>query len=484
MIGPRLALALTVFLAVSATFAAESLGLRESLPTDEETTPPPAPAPPLPPPLPADAVTGVVAPKPSANPVAPKVTEAAIRTMPTLAVDSTNEATGTISGTDLRRTVEEDPYAPLGIRVGEFTYYPAVTVAGGYTSNALSAAGGKGAPLVAVEPEAVLKSNWSRHAMTLSMRGSYETFPGSPAPAIPTADVLATGRLDLADRWTANLEAGYDFSEQSVSNPNFPQGAVTPPGVHDAHAQVALDGGAGPGVFALTSRAERTVYENGITAAGMVIDEGDRNNDLFDQKLRLGYELTPLFTPFIEGELAERLYDRHLDDNGLNRSSHDTALRAGFAFNDAPVLSGEIAVGGRQETFDDKSLATLRALTVDGSLVWSPTALVSLTSKVSTGFNPETDPKSSGSVFYDGNVDLAYAYRRNATLNWTADIRNEHFQGIGETDWTYQIGVNNVWKLNRNLQLTCGYVHEWLASNVASRRFTDDTLRVDLRVQE
>src|SRR6516225_7993458 len=80
VIGPRLALALTVFLAVPATFAAESLGLSESPPTDEETTPPPAPAPPLPPPLPADAVTGVVAPKPSANPVAPKVTEAAIRT--------------------------------------------------------------------------------------------------------------------------------------------------------------------------------------------------------------------------------------------------------------------------------------------------------------------------------------------------------------------------------------------------------------------
>jgi hypothetical protein len=467
---------------VSATLGAESLGLRGALPSEDETAPPPAP--PLPPPLPADAVTGVVLPKPSGNPAAPKVTAAAIRTIPELPVDTSDAGAGTITGVDLRRTAEDDPYAPLGIRVGEFTYYPAVTITGGYTSNALSAAGGSGAPLIEVEPEAVLKSNWSRHAMTLSLRGSYETFPGSRAPAIPTADVLATSRLDLADRWTANLEGGYDFSEQSVSNPNFPQGAVTPPAVHDGHVLAALGGGAGPGVFALTGRAERTVYENGVTAAGKVIDQGDRTNDLFDGRLRLGYELSPLFTPFIEGELSERLYDRRLDDSGIARSSHDVALRAGFAIKDTPVLSGEIAVGERRETFDDKALATLHALTVDGSLVWSPTALVSLTGKTATSFNPETDPKSSGSVVYDENIDLAYDYRRDATLNWTADVRNEHFQGIGETDWTYQLGINNVWKLNRNLQLTCGYIHEWLASNVATRRYADDTLRVGLRVQE
>jgi hypothetical protein len=482
VIGPRSVLALGILLVVSLAAAKESLGLRGALAPDDATTPPVAVTP-APPPAIDTAITGAVIPKPSANPVAAKVTQAAVRATPAAPVDTSDAAKGIITGVDLRRTVAEDPYAPLGIRIGEFTYYPAVTVSGGYTTNATAAAGGSGAPLVAVAPEAVLKSNWARHEMTLTMRGSYETFPGSSAPVQPTAEILATGRLDLADRWTANLEGGYDFSRQSVSDPNFPAGAITPPAVHDGHAAIALNGGAGPSVFTLAGRAERTVYENAVTPT-KIIDQSARNNDLFSGRLRLGYEVTPTFTPFVEGELAERLYDRHLDDNGIARSSHDTALRAGFAFNDAPVLSGEIAVGGRSETFDDKALATLHALTVDGSLVWSPTALVSVTTKLATSFNPGTDPASSGSVVYDGTVDLAYAYRRNLTIDWTAGVRNEHFQGTRENDWTYNLGLGTVWKLNRNLQLTSGYVHEWLGSNVAGRKFTADTLRVDLRVQE
>jgi hypothetical protein len=482
VIGPRSVLVLSALLAVSLAVAKESLGLRGSLAPDEETAPVVAPTPPSPPAIDAT-ITGAVIPKPSDNPVAPKATQTAIRAVPEPPVDTSDAAKGIITGVDLHRIVADDPYAPLGIRIGEFTYYPAVTVSGGYTTNATAAAAGPGAPLVAVAPEAVLKSNWARHAMTLAMRGTYETFPGSSAPAQPTAEILATGRLDLADRWTANLEGGYDYSRQSVSDPNFPAGAISPPAVHDGHAAIALNGGAGPSVFTLAGRAERTVYENAVTPI-KIIDQSDRNNDLFDGRLRLGYELTPAFTPFVEGELAERLYDRHLDDNGIARSSHDTALRAGFAFDDAPVLSGEIAVGARRETFDDKGLATLHALTVDGSLVWSPTALVSLTSKLATSFNPGTDPASSGSVVYDGSVDLTYAYRRNVTIDGTAGVRNEHFQGTGENDWTYRLGLGNVWKLNRNLQLTCGYVHEWLASNVAGRKYTADTLRVDLRMQE
>jgi hypothetical protein len=40
------------------------------------------------------------------------------------------------------------------------------------------------------------------------------------------------------------------------------------------------------------------------------------------------------------------------------------------------------------------------------------------------------------------------------------------------------------WKLNRNLQRTSGYVHEWLVSNAAGRAYTADTLRVDMRTEE
>jgi hypothetical protein len=467
---------------VSLAVAAQSDGLRGSLAPEAPIAPPVAATPP-PAPQTDAVVTGGVPAKPSANPAVTKAHAVAEPAAPATPVDTSDPAKGIITGVDLRRRVEEDPYAPLGIRFGTFTYYPSVTSSAGYTTNAAAKAGGEPSPVLAIAPEAVLKSNWARHAATFAMRGAYETFPGGGAPNQPTAEILATGRLDLADRRTVDLEGGYNYSRQSISDPDFPAGAITPPAVHDGHASIALNRGAGPGVFTLAGRAERTVYEDAHTPT-KTIDQSDRDNNQFSGLLRLGYEITPAITPFIEGELSERLFDQRIDDKGRARSGHGAALRAGFAFDDAPVLSGEIALGARRENFDDKALATLHALTVDGSLIWSPAELVSVTTNLATSINPTTDPASSGSVVYDGTVDLAYAYRRNVTFDWTAGVRNARSQGTGQTDWTYRFGVATVWKINRNLQLSSGYVHEWLDSNLAGRDYASDTLRVDLRLQQ
>jgi hypothetical protein len=399
-------------------------------------------------------------------------------------VDTSDPTADLTTGSTVRAAkTEEDSFAPLGIRAGGFILYPSLDVTAGYTSNGAGTAGGKPSGLAMVSPEMMIRSDWDRHEATLDLRGSYEAFTDPSIDNRPTASADATSRLDLADQWTANFAAGYHFERQSVSDPNFPAGVDESPPVHDFTGSAALNGHFGRGVFTLGATAERTIYENG-TAAGVVVDQGDRTNNLFGGRLRLGYELTPAITPFIEGELTRRLYDRQFDDSGLERSSRGEALRAGFVYKSEPILKGEMAIGVRQETFDDASLAALEALTVDGSLVWAPTELTTVTYTASTDISPSTSALSSGSVIYDGKVDLAYAYRRNMTADWTSEIRQERFQGTGQVDNTYRLGVGTVWKVNRNLQLTSGYVHEWLDSTAAGSDYTSDTVTVGLRFQE
>ena len=174
---------------------------------------------------------------------------------------------------------------------------------------------------------------------------------------------------------------------------------------------------------------------------------------------------------------------RPLDHNGLARSSVALAGRVGVAFDHGPLLTGEVSVGTRQEDFDDASLATLRALTVDGSLVWSPTELTTVTFDASTALNPSVDLASSGSVTRDGSVEVAYAWRRNVTFTGNASIGNERFQGTGQVDNTYDLGAGVTWKINRGLQLTAGYVHEWLVSTDATTDYQSDAVKVELRAQ-
>jgi len=399
------------------------------------------------------------------------------------AVDTSDPAAGIVTGASVRRVTDPvDPYAPVGIRVGSFIYYPAVTVGAGFTSNAQAIAGSGGAPTMHVAPELLIESDWARHALTFSFNGDWERFLNGAAPDNPTAEAKVTGRLDLADRWTVDLSSAYQYSQQSVSDPNFPAGATDNPGVDTFDTSVGINGALGRNEFTFATRAIRTMYDN-AEAGNVTIDQQYRNNWLYSERLRYGFELSPAFTPFIEGELYQRVYDDPTDNNGVARSSRGYAVRAGVSFQDAPIWKGEIAIGTRQEKVDDPALATLHALTVDGSLVWSPTELTTVTTDLSTGFNPSTDPASPGSVVYSGSVDLAYAWRPNVTFDLTGSAEYEHFVGLAETDWTYGLGASATWKINRRMQLKAGYLHEWVTSDVPGVAYVSDAVKVDLRLQ-
>ena len=387
-------------------------------------------------------------------------------------------ATGTIS--HKVPETEDDPFAALGIRAGSFILYPSLTTSFEHATNA---SGDGRSDTLTVTPELRLQSDWALNAATLTLRGSYAKDFAGGTPDSPSGSVDGTGRIDLKPGWDIGLAGNYTYSHQSISDPNFPAGVDNRPGVHDFTGSAALDGRFGRTIFTAEGKAGRTLYENG-TSAGAIVDQSDRNNTVFGGRLRLGYESPLGVTPFVEGEVSRRQYDQTVDNNGLKRSSLAVIGRAGLAVDRGPVLTGEMALGYGVDTLDDPTLAPLRALTVDGSLVWSPTRLYTVTFAGSTAFNPSTDAGSSGSVAYDGSVDVAYAWKRNVTVDWTTDVTHETFQGSGRVDTTVKAGVGATWKLNRRTTLSGGYSHEWAMSTAAGNSYQSDALTVALRLQK
>ncbi len=238
----------------------------------------------------------------------------------------------------------------------------------------------------------------------------------------------------------------------------------------------------GPLVLEFEGKVGRARYENG-TLGGSTVDQGDRNSTLFGGRARVGYEVTPSLAPFVEAEVARRLYDRTVDTNGLERAATVQTYRVGVSFDRAPVLTGEVAVGGVIVNLDDATLASLHAFVVDGNVVWAPTMLTTVTLNAVTSFNPTTDPTSSGSIVYDGTLGVAYAWRRNVTLDATAGVRHERFQGTGQIDTGATAGLSATWKVNREIWITGGYEHQWLTSNVPGRAYQADAIRVELKTQ-
>jgi hypothetical protein len=395
----------------------------------------------------------------------------------------TTDPLADIAAAPLRRTSPEiGPYDALGIRAGSFILYPSLETTVGYSTNATGSAGGAESGFGSVTPELRIQSDWARHETTLTLRGSYEDFTEDSIDEQPTASVEGTARLDLAEGWEANLAAGYNYTTQSVSDPNFPAGVDQPPGVHGLTSSAELRGGMGRNVFEFETDLSRTIYEDG-TSGGAEVDQGDRTNTEIGGRLRYGFAVSPVLMPFVEGEAARRIYDRKVDNGGIERSAWIYGIRGGIAYRSDPVLSGEVAVGYAIADVDDPALSSIEALTFDGSLVWSPTELTTVTFSGSTEVNPGTDPSSSGSVLYAAAVDVAYLCRENVTIDALANVSHERFEGTGQEDTTYQLGLGATWRLNRSVHLTGGYIHEWLDSSDSTRDYQSDSVRLTLRLQ-
>ena len=83
-----------------------------------------------------------------------------------------------------RPPVEEDPFAPLGIRAGAFTFRPAVEFTAGYDSNPDRTGGGSGSSYLVVAPELQVKSDWSRHELAADIHGSYSQYDRDFVPSL------------------------------------------------------------------------------------------------------------------------------------------------------------------------------------------------------------------------------------------------------------------------------------------------------------
>ena len=97
-------------------------------------------------------------------------------------------------------TEPQDPYAPLGVRSGAFTLFPAIELIGGYDTNPGRMPGGSGAWLYTVMPELQGQSNWSRHELKADLRGSYTGYSPDTSPTLsrPYFDGKVDGRIDVS----------------------------------------------------------------------------------------------------------------------------------------------------------------------------------------------------------------------------------------------------------------------------------------------
>jgi hypothetical protein len=383
-----------------------------------------------------------------------------------------------------RRTApEDDPFAAVGVRYGAFLLLPAVEVTGGYDTNPARVPGGKPSSFVIVAPELIARSDWDRHEVAATLRGSYTTYQQTPEFDRPAFDGKVAGRIDVTHNTRLNVEGIFVVGTDNPGSPNVQAGLTRFP------IYTTLGG-----TFGITQRFnrlevtakgtfDRTEYQDSRFTDGTTGSNADRDFNRHAGTLRVAYDLMPGLKPFVEGGADTRVHDIAVDRFGLQRDSTGWYAKAGTTFEFSRKLTGEISLGYLDRTYKDPTLNALNGFTVDGSLVYAMSALTNVKFNASTVAAETTVPGTAGVFTRNAGVEVEHTFRRWLIGSLKFNYGFDDYVGSNRKDDRYSVSAALTYKINRIAQIKAEVREEWLRSTVAGVDYTATVYLLGVRLQ-
>jgi len=379
-------------------------------------------------------------------------------------------------------TIEEDPYAPIGVRMGSFLLFPELAAESVYNDNIfLSSIRPEGDWALALTPALRVQSDWSRHSLEANVGGEYsfhERFRTEDDESF-AADV--TGQIDLRRSTNIVASAGYSRAFEDRSSSDFPANAAERPLVRSN--DWSLGGNHTFNRLTLTLRGDVSTdnYGDSVAVDGSLIDNSGR--DYTERRLtsRAGYEFQPGVQAFVEGSVNERDFVEAVDSGGqLNGSSgHD--IQAGLAFKLSGKLTGEASAGYALQTPDDPTLKDVDGLIFNAALEYKPTALTTLRFDAASQVAETTVTGSAGSINRNVEFSAEHRPRRNIILGASIGYQNEKFSGTGETDEDWTTGLTGEYLFTPSVGLIVSYEHVESTSSVPGNDYSTNEVRMGMR---
>lgn len=379
--------------------------------------------------------------------------------------------------------LETNPYAPLGINMGSIRVLPFVEFSGGYDDNAGQSVNGRGSGLARIDAGFTAFSLWSRHRFTADVRGGYVRYFADRNANRPDGSARLTLQLDATRDLDINFELRGSLTTQRPGSPEVNAAVLGRPKIMSFGATAGVTRRFGRLAGTVSALVDRTTYENGKLSNGNVVGLSRDNFTATGLRGRLGYEVTPGVTPFVEVTADMRRRDSPIDGAGFARNSTGLAARVGSTFELTRSLTGELSAGYAQRKYVDTRLPVLGGPTVDASLIWTATPLTTVTLRARTLLNETTVPGAAGYIARQGSVQIDHALLRNLNLGATALWQNNKYKGIALTENILTGTLRADYNLTRSIVVRGSYTHTRLKSSNPGADYTANVFLLGLRLQ-
>jgi hypothetical protein len=377
----------------------------------------------------------------------------------------------------------QDPFEPVGFRAFTLVVKPSVEITRGYNNNPSHIPGGQGSAFTTVEPAVQLRSDWSRHEWTATLRGSYTDYDSLSSVNRPLIDYKSNSRYDVSHDTKINLESRYFLSTDYPGSPNLPADIAKLP-IFTTYGNTA-------GITQYFNRLEltakgsydRTTYQDSLLTDGTMSSNHDRDFTQYGGELRGGYELGPGIKPFVDLAYDTRQHDLVTDRNGFQRDSRALTPRVGTTFDVTRILTGEVSVGYLSRHYQDTALPDLKGVLYDASLVWAATGLTTATLTANSRGEEVVLAGVSGALRRDAGVQIDHAFRRWLIGTLKFGLGYDEYFGDGRIDKRASLGAAITYKMNRDYWLKAEYRYDQMRSNAPNVDYNASTFLLGLRLQ-
>ena len=394
--------------------------------------------------------------------------------------------TGTIPSTagPVKRTrAEEEPYDPVGVRAGAFVWKPMVELFYGYDDNPLRLQNGNGSRFATVRSEVKAKSDWSRHEMSIDLRGSFTHFSDVEHNDRPEAAAILRGRIDVTKTTRIELEERAALTTQSAGTPDSVTGAKRPPNIYTLGSTAGVVQGFNRFEVGLYGGFERNIYQNAELLGGGIVDLSDSNYNTYSARMRASYEVTGGVRPFVETAIDRRVFDNEIDQFGVRHASDGMKANVGIAFDRPEVIKGEASIGYGRRSYEDPTLQDVSGLMINSLLVWKASGLTKVTLAIKSEIGESTLTNASGVLTREAKITVDHAFRRWLIGSAFGSYGVDDYRGIGRTDDRFSYGAALTYYFNRSLALRGELRQERLTSNSPGQDYTANVALIGLRLQ-
>ncbi|MGQ4273523.1 outer membrane beta-barrel protein [Terrihabitans sp. B22-R8] len=393
------------------------------------------------------------------------------------------EASALPTRTPRRRAEEEDAYAPIGIRTGAFIVRPQVDQNVGYTDNARAEPNGEGSAYSRTIGRLDVESDWPRHVLRGSIQAGYTAYREFPDLDAPDFTGEASARLDVRREFQLNLAVRAAQESESPGDPELPDGLASRPEVR--HLGGTIGGTLKPNRASLTieALADRTLYEDAELNSGEIVNNSERSFTAYELRLRSGYEISTALEPFVEASVNRRERDQEIDALGLRRSSDGYEVAIGTRFEPSALLTVVGKVGYRDQISDDPSLPRINGLVAEGSLIWRPTPLTTITLTADSSLDETTRPDTAGALVRTATAGIEHALRRNLLLKSSLAFQHSDYSGIDYNidEITAELGVE--YRMTRTLAIHGRVAHHDYNTTLPGEDYTANLIEAGISVR-